>query len=92
LRLERVDPLGAYRIPSETGLLIPSENSNSECLAKGILWRKNGPFLVEETGSWPLKKNRSVYQLKVTLRNIRPPIWAAHSAWEDATLAQLHRE
>jgi hypothetical protein len=25
LRLERVDHLGAYRIPSETGLLIPSE-------------------------------------------------------------------
>jgi hypothetical protein len=25
LRLERVDPLGAYRIPPETGLLIPSE-------------------------------------------------------------------
>jgi hypothetical protein len=24
LRLERVDPLGAYRIQSETGLLIPS--------------------------------------------------------------------
>ncbi len=25
LRFERVDNLGAYRIPSETGLLIPSD-------------------------------------------------------------------
>jgi len=25
LRLERVDNLGAYRIPSETGILIPSD-------------------------------------------------------------------
>jgi len=33
LRFERVDNLGAYRIPSETGLLIPSvyiKNSGSE--------------------------------------------------------------
>ncbi|MGB9360922.1 MAG: hypothetical protein WCA99_04940, partial [Candidatus Sulfotelmatobacter sp.] len=28
LRFERVDNLGAYRIPSETGLLIPSDFIN----------------------------------------------------------------
>jgi len=28
LRFERVDNLGAYRIPSETGLLISSANNN----------------------------------------------------------------
>jgi hypothetical protein len=28
VRFERVDSLGAYRIPSETGLLIPSDFSN----------------------------------------------------------------
>jgi hypothetical protein len=29
LRFERVDNLGAYSIPSETGLLIPSDYKNS---------------------------------------------------------------
>jgi len=28
LRFERVDNLGAYRIPSETGLPIPSDDNN----------------------------------------------------------------
>jgi hypothetical protein len=28
LRFERVDNLGAYRIPPQTGILIPSVNSN----------------------------------------------------------------
>lgn len=37
------------------------------------------------------KKNRAVYQLKVTLRHIHPPIWRRIQLWEDATLAQLHR-
>jgi hypothetical protein len=30
LRFERVDNLGAYRIPPETGLLIPSDYSSSD--------------------------------------------------------------
>jgi hypothetical protein len=30
LRLERVDNLGAYRIPPETGILIPSDFVNAE--------------------------------------------------------------
>jgi hypothetical protein len=38
-----------------------------------------------------VKKNRAVYQLKVTLLNIHPPIWRRIQVWEDATLAQLHR-
>jgi len=29
LRLERVDNLGAYRIPSETGILISSDYNNN---------------------------------------------------------------
>jgi hypothetical protein len=38
-----------------------------------------------------VKKNRAVYQFKVTLREIHPPIWRRFQVWEDATLAQLHR-
>lgn len=36
-------------------------------------------------------KNRALYQLKVTLQEIQPPIWRRILVWEDATLAQLHR-
>src|SRR5712692_5835338 len=38
-----------------------------------------------------VKKNRAVYQFKVTLRNIHPPIWRCIQVWEDSTLARLHR-
>ncbi len=38
-----------------------------------------------------VKKNRAVYQFKVTLRNVHPPIWRRIQVWEDVTLAQLHR-
>jgi hypothetical protein len=37
------------------------------------------------------KKNRAVYQFKVTLCGLHPPIWRRIQVWEDATLAQLHR-
>ena len=37
------------------------------------------------------KKNRAVYQFKVTLRDIHLPIWRRIQVWEDTTLAQLHR-
>jgi hypothetical protein len=37
------------------------------------------------------KNNRALYQLKVTLQDIHPPIWRRILVWEDATLAQVHR-
>lgn len=36
-------------------------------------------------------RNRGVYQFKVTLRGISPPIWRRIQVWEDHTLAQFHR-
>jgi hypothetical protein len=35
-------------------------------------------------------KNRALYQLKVTLRDIQPPVWRRIQVWEDTTLSQLH--
>lgn len=37
------------------------------------------------------KKTRAVYQLKISLRDIEPPIWRRIQVWEDAKLPQLHR-
>ena len=35
-------------------------------------------------------KDRILYQIKVTLRDIDPPIWRRIQVWDDATLGQLH--
>jgi Plasmid pRiA4b ORF-3-like protein len=37
------------------------------------------------------KTIRVVYQLKVTLRNVHPPVWRRVQVWEDGTLGELHR-
>jgi hypothetical protein len=37
-----------------------------------------------------MAKNRVLFQLKVTLRDIQPAIWWRMMVWEDTTLAQLH--
>jgi hypothetical protein len=36
-------------------------------------------------------KVRTVYQLKVTLRDIKPPVWRRFQLWDDTPLSQLHR-
>jgi hypothetical protein len=37
------------------------------------------------------KKTRAIYQLKVTLCDIEPPVWRGIQVWENARLPQLHR-
>ena len=37
-----------------------------------------------------MTKNRAVYQIRITLQEIQPPIWRRIEVWEDITLAQLH--
>jgi hypothetical protein len=37
------------------------------------------------------KQGRVLYQIKVTLRDIAPPIWRRIQVWEDTTLSQLHQ-
>jgi len=38
-----------------------------------------------------VKRTRCVYQFKVTLRDVSPPIWRRIQVWGDYTLDQLHR-
>ncbi len=35
-------------------------------------------------------KNRTLYQLKVTLQDIQPPVWRRIQVYADITLARLH--
>jgi Plasmid pRiA4b ORF-3-like protein len=37
------------------------------------------------------KKNRAVYQLKISLRDIHPAVWRRIQVWEETKLSQLHR-
>ncbi len=39
----------------------------------------------------PAKQNASIYQLKVTLKHSKPPIWRRIQVKEDATLYKLHQ-
>ncbi len=52
-----------------------------------------GIFMTEKPKGKSQKKSRtgSVYQLKVTLKGIRPPIWRRFQVTDDITLAKLHR-
>jgi hypothetical protein len=36
------------------------------------------------------KKMRDVYQIKISLRGIRPPIWRRLEVFSDTTLEKLH--
>jgi len=69
------DIVKRHRLSSGT-LISNSANSNSN---------------VERT--MPMKKsasNQTVYQLKITLKNIRPPIWRRVQLLSTTTLQQLH--
>ena len=35
-------------------------------------------------------KNRALYQLRITLQDIQPPVWRQIQVWEDTTLGKLH--
>jgi hypothetical protein len=48
-------------------------------------------FRQQERQAVAAKKNRALYQIKVTLRNIHPPIWRRIQVWEEISLAQFHR-
>ena len=37
-----------------------------------------------------MEKNRTLYQLKVTLQDIQPPVGRRIKVWNDITLARLH--
>ena len=37
------------------------------------------------------KKAKAIFQLKVSLRDIEPPVWRRIQVWEDTRLPQLHR-
>jgi hypothetical protein len=52
LRFERVDNLGAYRIPPETGLLIPSVSVNQRKAAPDMGGASCSSLFEAETGGW----------------------------------------
>jgi DNA invertase Pin-like site-specific DNA recombinase len=53
-------------------------------------WQAHPNFSLPRSKMAPRKKAQSIYQLKITLKDIRPPIWRQVQVHNDVTLGHLH--